>query len=183
MQNSYMREDIEDAFLILAKEKAFDKITVTKIVQTCGISRQTFYYYFQDVMEVAECALGWQIEKVTEQCRMCTQAKEAILIFVTCIRENRNIIKNMYESKQKEKLIQMMILNLEQILEQMLVNIDENQKFNKEEYSKLKDFYTYGLLGFILKKVVENDIDVLEITDQIEQILKINMGLFLKKED
>ena len=41
---------IADAFIKLSKEKNIDKITVKDIVDECGISRQSFYYHFQDIL-------------------------------------------------------------------------------------------------------------------------------------
>ena len=49
---------IAEAFLKLSKEKNIDKITVKDIVDTCGISRQSFYYHFQDILEVIEWSTG-----------------------------------------------------------------------------------------------------------------------------
>ena len=43
---------IADAFIKLSGEKNIDKITVKDIVDECGISRQSFYYHFQDIYMV-----------------------------------------------------------------------------------------------------------------------------------
>ena len=45
---------IAEAFIRLSKQKNIDKITVKDLVEACGISRQTFYYHFQDILEVIE---------------------------------------------------------------------------------------------------------------------------------
>ena len=50
---------IADTFLQLSKEKRVDKITVKDLVERCGISRQTFYYHFQDILEVIE----WSVQQ------------------------------------------------------------------------------------------------------------------------
>ena len=50
---------IADAFIKLSKEKSVDKITVKDLVEECNISRQTFYYHFQDILEVIE----WSVEQ------------------------------------------------------------------------------------------------------------------------
>ena len=39
---------IADKLLELAKKRGLDKVTVNQIVEECGISRQGFYYYYQD---------------------------------------------------------------------------------------------------------------------------------------
>lgn len=48
---------IAEAFIRLSKQKNIDKITVKDLVEACGISRQTFYYHFQDILEVIEWSL------------------------------------------------------------------------------------------------------------------------------
>lgn len=51
-----VKKRIVEAFVKLSKEKNIDKITVKDIVDECGISRQAFYYHFQDILEVIEWA-------------------------------------------------------------------------------------------------------------------------------
>jgi len=45
-------EIIKEAFLDIYKEKPLDKIKVSYFVDTCNISRSTFYFYFKDVYDL-----------------------------------------------------------------------------------------------------------------------------------
>ena len=45
---------VADALLELIRRKDADKITVKDLVEVCGISRQTFYYHFKDIVDVVE---------------------------------------------------------------------------------------------------------------------------------
>ena len=47
-----MKIKIANALRTLSKQKSIDKITVKDLVELCGISRQTFYYHFQDILAV-----------------------------------------------------------------------------------------------------------------------------------
>lgn len=58
-----MKEKIADQLNALLRRKSLDKITVKELVDGCGISRQTFYYHFQDIMDVVE----WQQKRVLAQ--------------------------------------------------------------------------------------------------------------------
>ena len=51
---SFTKKAIVASFLQLIGKKPFDKITVRDIVDDCGINRNTFYYYFQDIYAVLE---------------------------------------------------------------------------------------------------------------------------------
>ena len=50
----FTKRAIVDSFLKIAAKKSFDKITVRDIVDDCGVNRNTFYYYFQDIYAVVE---------------------------------------------------------------------------------------------------------------------------------
>ena len=51
---SFTKKAILESFLHLVGKKPLDKITVRDIVDDCGINRNTFYYYFQDIYAVLE---------------------------------------------------------------------------------------------------------------------------------
>ncbi len=51
---SFTKKAIVESFLHLVGKKPIDKITVRDIVDDCGINRNTFYYYFQDIYAVLE---------------------------------------------------------------------------------------------------------------------------------
>ena len=57
------KETIIDAFWQLLEEKPFNKITVQNIVERCHLNRNTFYYHFQDIPNLAEYTVkSWQIK-------------------------------------------------------------------------------------------------------------------------
>ena len=49
-----MKSKIADTLNELLQHKTLDKITVKELVDACNISRQSFYYHFQDIMDVIE---------------------------------------------------------------------------------------------------------------------------------
>ena len=58
------KEKLISAFLELVKEEDFDKITVTDLVEKCDISRQTFYYHFDDIHQMLEWAFDSETKAV-----------------------------------------------------------------------------------------------------------------------
>ncbi len=51
---SFTKKAIMDTFLRLMEKKPLEKITLRDLVDECGINRNTFYYYFQDIYAVLE---------------------------------------------------------------------------------------------------------------------------------
>ena len=58
------KQAIIDSFLYLAGKKSPDKITVRDIVDDCGVNRNTFYYYFQDIYAVMETLCADTVESL-----------------------------------------------------------------------------------------------------------------------
>lgn len=50
---------ISETFREMVRQKGIDKVTVKSLIDACQISRQTFYYHFQDIMEVIQ----WSMEQ------------------------------------------------------------------------------------------------------------------------
>ncbi len=50
----FTKRAIVETFLDIAAKKPFEKITVRDLVDKCGLNRNTFYYYFQDIYGVLE---------------------------------------------------------------------------------------------------------------------------------
>lgn len=60
---SDMKRTIAEAAMVLLVDKHAKKLTVKDIVEACHITRQTFYYHFEDIPNL----LKWILEKETEQ--------------------------------------------------------------------------------------------------------------------
>ena len=58
-----MKEKIAKAARKLLVEKSNKKLTVTDIVEECQITRQAFYYHFEDIPEL----FRWALEKDTQR--------------------------------------------------------------------------------------------------------------------
>ena len=48
-------------------KKPLDKVTISDITDDCGISRNTFYYHFQDITALLEHILNADVERVLSQ--------------------------------------------------------------------------------------------------------------------
>ena len=60
----FTKKAIVESFLRLACKKPLDKITVRDIVDDCGINRNTFYYYFQDIYAVLEDICRTELDQI-----------------------------------------------------------------------------------------------------------------------
>ena len=83
---SQMKETIADAFLAMLARKSIDKITVKDLVESCHISRQSFYYHFQDITQVLEWVVERTYQEITAYCLEAATLEEEILTKLLPIR-------------------------------------------------------------------------------------------------
>lgn len=84
----------------LLKKKGLDHITIKDIVEDCGVSRQTFYYHFNDIYQIVE----WVYTKIASEsvtnsrdidtwqqgyCRVHERMREDKLLFISACRSIR----------------------------------------------------------------------------------------------
>lgn len=60
------KKAIQEAFIRLLEQRPLAKITVKDIVSECGINRNTFYYYFQDIPKLIEDIVEEDAEKIIQ---------------------------------------------------------------------------------------------------------------------
>ena len=61
------KQVIAQAYADLIAKKNIDRVTVKDVAEACGITRQTFYYHFQDLLDVIEWSIRHQTEKIVKQ--------------------------------------------------------------------------------------------------------------------
>ncbi len=94
----WTRQAILNTFESLLEEKSFDKITVVELVERCGVNRNTFYYYFQDIYALLEAWMeqnrGLQGDIFADNLSL----QDVFFRAAEFVRENKKIIYHIYKS-------------------------------------------------------------------------------------
>lgn len=85
------KDSITAAFLDAASKKSIDKVTVKDVVEACGITRKTFYYYFRDIMDVIEWSLKQHEEVLLQHSLKASSMWDALRILVSSIEDRPEI--------------------------------------------------------------------------------------------
>lgn len=169
---SITKNMISDAFLDLTKEKDIDKITVKDIVEKCNITRQTFYYHFQDIMDVIEWSMQQRMEEILSKSLKVTSMQEAVRILVSSVDKHPEIIIKLMNSQKREQTERLLINTIRSYMQEM---IDKKELFMDMKRSDLKmaiKFFSYAIVGILLeinhkRKAVDLDL----ISTQIYQLM------------
>ena len=71
------------------ERKALSKITVTDIVNECGLNRKTFYYHFQDIPNLLKWTLEQEAVDVVKKFDLLNELEDALRFAVNYIRKNK----------------------------------------------------------------------------------------------
>ena len=95
MEAANKKQYISDTYVLLLQKTPGDKITVKMLIDACGLSRQTFYYHFKDIIDVVEYTLHNILEDIAQKCSSADDPRTAIRLFLVMIEENRKLVKRL----------------------------------------------------------------------------------------
>jgi len=99
MANSNLTERaIHEAFIELLSKKSLDKITVRDITDQTGISRNTFYYHYQDIPALLEDILEKDADRVIADYPKLNSIEECLGAAMEFARANKRIIMHIFNS-------------------------------------------------------------------------------------
>lgn len=137
---------LADAFLRLLVTKTLNKITVQDIADEAGVSRKTFYYYFQDIYDLME----WILE---EKCRQmlgnitADTWQQGMLDLLCYIQDNRLLMLNTYSVIDRETLDNYFARITEPLVRKIMVEQPDYEKLSPENEKAIVELYTYALVG------------------------------------
>ena len=166
-----MKSTIANAFMTLSKTKEVDKITVTDLVKACHISRQTFYYHFQDILEVIE----WSVQQVFQEIlarRMDTDAPEDTLrTFIESSSEADVLLKKLLHSQRREQIETIFVNAVRSYLQEVLNRQELKSDLPLADAKIMLDFCTYGIVGLLLENCGKKSLDKEKMANQMVRLI------------
>lgn len=170
------RERLLQAFLELGKEKPYEKITITEIVEKAGITRKTFYYYFEDIFALGEAAMEKFLEPVFKESMEIAEPKKSLKHFLKCLIRESNTIERAMHSPYHLYLMQIMLRKLKLYLERILDEkgvLDQMTRGEAEMYIRV---LTHTIAGLGIEGSIKTDEEVDRMMEQLFSLFKISLN-------
>lgn len=178
-----MREDmksmIADTFSQMLEKEDIDKITVTKLIGECHISRQTFYYHFRDIMDV----LDWTFRRSTQalarrsleaEDRRSLEAEDrvgALTAYVIFVRQNRIKLEKLLYSRRWVQIEAMLTESVMIYLAELARGQGKDIRVSVDDMEVMLRFYASGMVGVLLQYVGKPHLDEEKLVIQMEKII------------
>lgn len=98
MPNDYTKDSIKAAFIKLLNERPLNKISVKSIVDICNISRNTFYYHFQDIPRLLEEIIIDSANTLVKENDTVKSMGECIEAAFAFVKANKKAVYHIYNS-------------------------------------------------------------------------------------
>ena len=155
----------------LMEQKPLEKITVVDISEDCGVNRQTFYYHFQNLIDVIEWSVKQGMEEMLQNSLKQESPQEAMKIFVSTTAERYRIIKKLLDSRKRQEVEEIIVQALKTYLNDLVRNKAPEIALDYSDMEAALDFYSYGITGLLLKACGKEQLDQNKLARQLVLLL------------
>ena len=166
-----MKNIISSTFISMVKQKGIDKITVKALIDACNISRQTFYYHFQDIMEVIEWSMEQATKNMLSKSLKAGTPEEAISVLISSAVDNRLLVHRLLDSQKRDQNERLFVQAARGYLEELIRSKARKPSINYSDMDVALDFWAFGISGLLFKYCSNESVDADGLAAQICRLL------------
>ncbi len=153
IQSQATKQALADSLKELLTKKSFSRITVTELVENCGVNRKTFYYHFEDIYAL----LRWMLEKdmvsvlISEE--LTSEPEKVIRYALDYINQNRQLLTCVINELDHDQLRNFLYEDLSAPIRSVIQKAEQECGLVLEDDYReyLTSFYTSGMSGMIIQ--------------------------------
>ena len=164
--------------------KSFSHITISELVETCGINRKTFYYHFQDIFDLLKWALADDETELIQNMYSIGNFPKCIEYLMDYMEKNQHLIIRTYDSIGLIGLRNFFDIYFLNLTTKFIESSEETSGYKLDtEYKEfLIRFYASGIATTLLDWITKKSLSDREATKKnilrIMQTLEQNLKLF-----
>ena len=144
---------IEESFIRLLNERPLDKITIKDIVDDCGISRNTFYYHFQDIPDLICYIMEQGSKELLENCLAQPTLEDKIRYLLSVALNARPLIQrtipSSYQSELEPLLLEQFYSFFDQLTNESASSSLVSDSLTASQRKLLLRYHSLAFLGLV----------------------------------
>lgn len=151
-----VKKEIAEAARTLLMDKNVKKLTVKDIVEECHITRQTFYYHFEDIPDLLHWILEKKGKEFIKEARNKDDVETGLRYFFLMAINVKQYVRKMMQSNYGEEMERLLKRHIYQMFEQI---VEEDHLYEDCSRFELKLILRYhcGAVWGILEEWTEED--------------------------
>lgn len=136
----------------LLEQKEFSKITVSEIVQDCGVNRKTFYYHFEDIFALLKWMLEQETVEVIKKFDLMVDYEEVINFIIDYVDANKHMINCIYDSFGRDGMKQFLYDDFIGVTGSIVNSVEELEHLRLPVEFKqfVSQFYAEAVAGLLV---------------------------------
>lgn len=140
---------IQASFRDLLQKKSLDKITVRDIVEDCGLTRNTFYYHYEDIYDLFDDYLDTQMQRILESLPKDGSWEDALEQLLVSIFDTPRTGRHIFFSKKRDTLRQYLNKLIASVLERYVMENQEGLHVSADDRRLICDTCSFALYGLL----------------------------------
>ncbi len=146
------KKAIMECFTRKIEQQPLDRIRVKDIVEECGITRNTFYYHFADVFDLAKQTLILRLGEMNQ-----SETWDSFLLLIARqMATNKRTILHLFRSPKSGEINRFMTDLLEMVMNRIFDDLAAGKTVPVENRKLIIDFYSDALTGTVTRWLTGN---------------------------
>lgn len=159
-----MKQTIAQAAKSLLMDKGAKRLTVKNIVEECQITRQAFYYHFEDIPDLFRWMLRQDTERTLLEVKNLNGGEERLRYLFAMAINSLPYMKKGMKSSYRDELELFLTQYIQRLFEQVCDNEGLYQNCSRAEEKLILRYHSQAIMG-ILRNWTEED------TKNLDQIV------------
>lgn len=150
----------------LLRKKPLPQITVKEIVTNCGVTRQCFYYHFDDIYSLFEWACLEEARKAIGEKRNYDTWEQGFYQMFILLQENKILVQNTLGAMERDYLERFIYNVLHGLVLAVVESRAAGLKVKRENMDFIARFYSHAFIAigmdWVRNGMKENPKDIIE---------------------
>lgn len=166
---------IREAFLKLLNERPLSQITVKDIVSECGVNRNTFYYYFEDIPKLIEEIFTEDLETIIMKYPTVEKIEDCLDAVIDSALSKKKAVLHIYNSVNRELYEQYLWQVCDHVIGTYITTVLNGRTISEKDLGVIKKYLEsvgFGIVSNWLRSGMNDD-----IKQTLERICEIKKGM------
>ena len=183
------KREICAALKSLMAQKPLDKITVAEVMRACGMTRQHFYYHFEDIYAAVRWMFDQEAVALLREHEGVLLWQDGLLQLFRYLQDNREVCLCTLRSVSHEDLKRFFQNDINAIIQNIIQGLAAQLRYqaSDQEVTLLTKFYVGALASiaedWLLGGIQESPEELIRFTDQLLREHVMGAQLWLAGKD
>ena len=147
------------------------KLTVKDIVEECHITRQSFYYHFEDIPDLLRWVLEQGLERMMEETQAKKNGEESIRYFFLMAVNAMPYVRKTMESNYGEEMEHLLRQQIFRLFERAVEEARLYQSCSQSELKLILRYHSSAVIGLLQEWTEEDTRNLDQIAHEVYQLI------------